>query len=145
MAAILITPAAAARFWTDNIKKMILLASVFGALSGVAGAYISFTAPAMPTGPWIVIVISTIAMISFFFAPSRGVVSRFIRQSAIRKTINDENVLKALYQLGEESKNFLIQRYPDEIIRRRKFEKENLMKVLKRLRRQGYVDNTGNL
>jgi manganese/zinc/iron transport system permease protein len=53
--------------------------------------------------------------------------------------------LKALYHLGEENKNFFIQRYPDEIIRRRKFEKENLIKVLKRLRSQGYVDNTGNL
>lgn len=145
MAAILITPAAAARFWTDKIKVMFLLASVFGAFSGLTGAYISYVAPSMPTGPWIVIVISMIAFISFFLAPRRGVISRLMRQYTIRKTINDENVLKALYQLGEENKNFFIQRYPDEIIRRRKFEKENLMKVLKRLRGQGYVDRTGNL
>ncbi|HEY0654252.1 MAG TPA: iron chelate uptake ABC transporter family permease subunit [Chryseosolibacter sp.] len=145
MAAILITPAAAARFWTDRVRVMILLASVFGAISGLAGAFISYTAPAMPTGPWIVIVISMIAFVSFFFAPGRGVVSRLVRQYAIRRTINDENVLKALYQLGEENKNFFIQRYPDEIIRRRKFEKENLVKVLKRLRSQGYVESSGNL
>lgn len=145
MAAILITPAAAARFWTNKIRVMFLLASVFGALSGLAGAYISYVAPAMPTGPWIVIVISMIAFVSFFFAPGRGVVSRLIRQYTIRRTINDENVLKALYQLGEENKNFFIQRYPDEIIRRRKFEKENLLAVLKRLKNQGYVEQTGNL
>lgn len=145
MAAILITPAAAARFWTDKIKVMFFLASIFGAISGLSGAYISYIAPAMPTGPWIVIVISTIAFISFFFAPGRGIVSRLARQFTIRRTINDENVLKALYQLGEENKNFFIQRYPDEIIRRRKFEKDNLVKVLKRLKSQGYVDNTGNL
>jgi manganese/zinc/iron transport system permease protein len=145
MAAILITPAAAARFWTDKIKVMFLLASFFGAISGLSGAYISYIAPAMPTGPWIVIVISTIAFVSFFLAPRRGIVSRLVRQYTIRRTINDENVLKALYQLGEENKNFLIQRYPDEIIRRRKFEKDNLITVLKRLRRQGYVENTGNL
>jgi manganese/zinc/iron transport system permease protein len=145
MAAILITPAAAARFWTDKIKVMFLLASIFGALSGLSGAYISYIAPAMPTGPWIVIVISMIAFVSFFFAPRRGVISRLVRQYAIRQTINDENVLKALYQLGEENKNFLLQRYPDEIIRRRKFEKDNLMKVLRRLVRQGYVEHTGNL
>lgn len=142
MAAILITPAAAARFWTDNIKKMILLASVFGALSGVAGAYISFTAPAMPTGPWIVIVISTIAMISFFFAPSRGVVSRLIRQSAIRKTINDENVLKTLYQLGEDNKDFLVKRHPLEILRRRKMPPKRLNKILNRLQQQGYLERS---
>lgn len=145
MAAILITPAAAARFWTDKIRMMFLLASIFGALSGLAGSYISYIAPAMPTGPWIVIVISTIAFISFFLAPKRGVISRYIKQAAIRKTINDENVLKALYQLGEESKNFFIQRSVDEIIGRRKFERENLITVLKRLRNQGYLEQTRNV
>jgi manganese/zinc/iron transport system permease protein len=145
MAAILITPAAAARFWTDNIRIMIFLASVFGALSGLSGAYISYIAPAMPTGPWIVIVISTIAFISFFLAPKRGVVSRMIRFARIRKTIGNENVLKALYQLGEENKNFLIQRHPDEIIRRRKYDAEYLNKILRRLEAQGYLERTGNL
>lgn len=145
MAAILITPAAAARFWTDKIKVMFILASVFGALSGLAGAYISFVAPAMPTGPWIVIVISTIAFISFFFAPRRGVVNRIIKQSAIRRTINDENVLKALYQLGEESKNFFIQRNPEEIIRRRNLNPDTLLKIVRRLASQGYLQRTGNL
>jgi manganese/zinc/iron transport system permease protein len=142
MAAILITPAAAARFWTDKIKVMFLLASIFGAVSGLSGAYISYVAPAMPTGPWIVIVISVIAFISFFLAPRRGVISRLVKQKVIRKTINDENVLKALYQLGEENKNFFIQRNVDEIIRRRKFERENLINVLKRLRNQGYLEHT---
>lgn len=145
MAAILITPAAAARFWTDKIRVMFLLASIFGAVSGLAGAYISYVAPAMPTGPWIVIVISVIAFISFFLAPKRGVLSRLLKQNTIRKTINDENVLKALYQLGEESKNFYAQRSVDEIIRRRKFERENLISVLKRLRSQGYLEHTANL
>jgi manganese/zinc/iron transport system permease protein len=145
MAAILITPAAAARFWTDRIRVMFLLASIFGAVSGLAGAYISYVAPAMPTGPWIVIVISVIAFVSFFLAPKRGVISRVLKQTINRKTINDENVLKALYQLGEESKNFYLQRSVDEIIRRRKFERENLVAVLKRLRNQGYLEQIGNL
>lgn len=145
MAAILITPAAAARFWTDKIKVMFILASIFGALSGLGGAYISYVAPSMPTGPWIVIVISMIAFVSFFFAPRRGVVSRLIKQNRNRKTINDENVLKALYQLGEEGRNFYLQRSVAEIVRRRKFERQNLRKVLRRLRNQGYLEQTGNL
>ncbi|MBX2963065.1 MAG: metal ABC transporter permease [Cyclobacteriaceae bacterium] len=145
MAAILITPAAAARFWTDKITVMFLLASIFGAISGLSGAFISYTAPAMPTGPWIVIVISTLAFISFFFAPSRGVIGRYIRQARIRKTINDENVLKIIYQLGEENKNFFIPRLTDEIIRKRFYEKAALVKILKRLTRQGYVERTRNL
>lgn len=145
MAAILITPAAAARFWTDKVVIMVFLASAFGAFSGLAGAYISFVAPAMPTGPWIVIVISMIAFISFFLAPKRGVVYRLIRQNNIRQTINNENVLKVLYQLGEENKNFFIPRHLDEIIRRRKYEKSTLQSILRRLLSQGYVEQTGNL
>lgn len=144
MAAILITPAAAARFWTNKINVMVFMASIFGALSGLSGAYISFIAPAMPTGPWIVIVISTIAFISFFFAPKRGVISRMIRQNAIRKTINDENVLKVLYNLGEESKNFFAERNLEEIINRRKFSVDVLHKVLRRLQAQGYTKRAGN-
>lgn len=143
MAAILITPAAAARFWTDKINIMFMLACLFGALSGLTGAYISYIAPAMPTGPWIVIVISTVAFVSFFFAPKRGVVYRLIRQGNIRRTINNENVLKVLYQLGEENKNFFDHRLPDEIIRRRKYERNNLLKILRRLYRQGYLDQNG--
>lgn len=145
MAAILITPAAAARFWTDKITVMFFLASMFGAISGLSGAFISYTAPSMPTGPWIVIVISTIAFISFFFAPTRGVIGRYIRQAKIRKTINDENVLKILYQLGEENKNFFIPRLVDEIIRKRFYDKQVLISILKRLTRQGYTERTRNL
>lgn len=145
MAAILITPAAAARFWTDKITVMVFLACAFGAFSGLSGAYISFVAPAMPTGPWIVIVISMIAFISFFLAPKRGVVYRLIRQNTIRQTINNENVLKVMYQLGEENKNFFIPRHLDEIIRRRKYDKSVLQSILRRLLKHGYVEQTGNM
>jgi manganese/zinc/iron transport system permease protein len=145
MAAILITPAAAARFWTDNIRVMILLASTFGAISGLSGAFISYTAPSMPTGPWIVVVISTIAFFSFFFAPKRGVISRYLKQRSIRKTINDENILKILYQLGEENQNFFLHRNLPEIIRKRKYNEKVLKAILHRLSRQGYVERLGKL
>jgi len=144
MAAILITPAAAARFWTHNIRTMIVLASIFGAVSGVSGAYISYVAPAMPTGPWIVIVISVIAFVSFFLAPRRGVISRMLRQRTFRRTINEENILKAFYQLGEESREFRTKRLPEEILTRRSMDTVSLHKILKRLKRQGYLINSGN-
>lgn len=139
MAAILITPAAAARFWTDNVKILILLASLFGAFSGVTGAYISFLAPSMPTGPWIVIVISTIAFVSFFFAPKRGVISRFVLQRSIHRLINEENILKAFYQLGETNQDFGVKRHPEEIITRRVMSMPSLVKILQRLKSQGYI------
>lgn len=145
MAAMLITPAAAARFWTDNIRTMILMASFFGAMSGLAGSFISWVAPAMPTGPWIVIIISTIAFISFFLAPNKGIIARMLKLRRNRMTINEENILKALYQLGEPSKNFLSKWSLPDIQSKRLFQKGTLIQILKRLVKEGYVEVGDNL
>jgi len=141
MAAMLITPAAGARFWTDNIKTMVILAVVFGAVSGVTGAYISYLAPSMPTGPWIVVVISTIALFSFFFAPNRGIVYAIIRKMRYRKQMLNENILKAIFHLGE--KNNDLQAYWDihEILGQRALSHEELKKGLNSLKKQGYVQH----
>lgn len=139
MAAMLITPAAAARFWTEKIQIMVWLAAIFGAFSGISGAYISYIAPSMPTGPWIVIVISTIAMFSFFFAPRRGIINRVVRQRKIKNQIGDENILKALYQLGEEERNYFDERSIENILSKRPFNSKSLIKGLKRLKREGYL------
>ncbi|TRX50682.1 iron chelate uptake ABC transporter family permease subunit [Fulvivirga sp. M361] len=144
MAAMLITPAAAARFWTEKVSVMIALAALFGALSGLSGAYISYIAPAMPTGPWIVVVVSTIAFISFFAAPKKGIFYRLYHQAKIRANMNDENILKALYHLGEEEKNFYEQRTTEDIMAKRAFDKSMLTKGLKRLKKERYISKKDN-
>ena len=75
MAALLITPAAAARFWTNNLKVMLIVAVLFGVMAALAGCYISLMAPAMATGPWIVVVLSVLAFGSILLAPA-GMVAR---------------------------------------------------------------------
>lgn len=106
MAAMLITPAAAARYWADNIRHMIAIAAGFGVVSGLAGAFISYTAPAMPTGPWMVVVSSLIAFFSFLFAPRKGVVSKWYQQQRHKKQMQEENTLKLFYRLGELGDDF---------------------------------------
>lgn len=101
MAALLITPSAAARSWTENLLTMIILAGIAGAFSGLVGSYISYTAPNMPTGPWIVMTLSLLAMLSLFFAPKRGVLAKVIQQRQNRKKIISENLLKSFYHLIE--------------------------------------------
>ena len=83
MAAMLITPAAAARFWTQDTFKLVVIAGFLGAFSGLAGAFVSYTAPSMPTGPWIVMIISIIALVSFFIAPKRGIFARNLHQLSL--------------------------------------------------------------
>ncbi|MDN3204352.1 metal ABC transporter permease [Algoriphagus sediminis] len=101
MAALLITPGAAARFWTDNLSKLLLLAALFAVVSGIAGTYISFVLPQMPTGPWVVVSLSFIALISFLFAPKKGTITRYFSRNQYLKKTNNEHLLKALYKNRE--------------------------------------------
>ncbi len=99
MSAMLIAPGVAARQWTDKLSVMVFLASIFGAVSGVVGTIISSSIKSMPTGPSIVIVVSIIVLISIGFAPNRGLFWRYIREIETAKQINEDKVLKSLYEL----------------------------------------------
>ncbi len=144
MAAMLITPAAAARFWTNDVFKMTLIAAIMGGISGLSGAYVSYVAPAMPTGPWIVMIISVIAIVSFFIAPKRGIFSRSLQQRKLQRLIMDENLLKELYHLGEKDRDPYKGRTVAEIIEERFFPKKPLKAALRRLKRQGFLkEKTG--
>ena len=142
MAAMLITPAAAARFWTDKLKLMIWLAAGLGALSGLVGAYISYVAPAMPTGPWIVMVVSVIAILSFFMAPQKGILARWLNQRKFQTQMLEENILKLLYQMGEVQGSFFSPRTMEEILDRRPFQVTQLRKGLRNLKKQGFLDTS---
>lgn len=142
MAAMLITPAAAARFWTDRLGVMLVLAAIMGAFSGVAGAFVSYTAPAMPTGPWIVLIISMIAILSFALAPGKGWIARIIRRRRNKKLILEENLLKLLYQLGEAKQDFAANRPLQELLQKRAIPAKEAKYGLAKLKAQGYLDKT---
>ena len=102
MAALLITPSAAARVWTNSLPAMLALAASFAGVAAVMGTYISSVLPKMPTGPWVVLVLAFFGFSSLLFAPKRGWFSKQRRaKSNQRKTIR-ENVLKLLFQQEEQ-------------------------------------------
>lgn len=78
MSAMLVAPAAAARQWTNHLGMMVLLAGLFGAVAGVAGALISSLARGLATGPAIIVCISLIVIASLLFAPNRGLVREWL-------------------------------------------------------------------
>lgn len=107
MAALLITPGAAARFWTDRLNPLLILAALFSVLSGILGTYVSFVLPQMPTGPWVVVFLSLFALISFLISPKSGIIFRyFARRKYLRKTHRD-HLMKALYKAKENGKSGL--------------------------------------
>jgi len=102
MSAMIVAPAAGARQWTDRLGMMIVLAGIFGALSGIVGAVISSNTSHLPTGPTIVLSISAIVIISLFLAPNRGLVWAWLRQKKSRRRIRMDSVLRDLYLLASQ-------------------------------------------
>lgn len=64
MSALLIVPVASARMLTFKIRWLIGLAIFFGVFSALGGSMISLIAVNMPTGPWIIAVLSFFTFIA---------------------------------------------------------------------------------
>ncbi|HSZ72170.1 MAG TPA: iron chelate uptake ABC transporter family permease subunit [Cytophagaceae bacterium] len=103
MASLLIAPAATARFWSDKLHVMIFIAILISSVSAIVGASVSYVAPQMPTGPWIVMVLSFSAILTFVFAPQKGIVIKWIKQRHNQKLMLKENILKTFYYLTQTS------------------------------------------
>ncbi len=87
--AMLVTPAAAARMLTDNLRRMIALSSGIGALSGVIGLYISFY-QGVPSGAAVVLTATVIYGLVFLLAPRTGVVATRVRYRLHRPHPEDD-------------------------------------------------------
>jgi manganese/zinc/iron transport system permease protein len=144
MAAMLITPAAAARFWTNRLPTMLFLSSLFGVVSGISGAYISFVQPSMPTGPWMVMILSIIAIFSFFVAPRKGILIKIWRQERFKSKLLQENILKTFYALSEKDGQPFGTRSIDQLLEQRDFTSKQLSRGLKHLRIQRYIQKEGD-
>ncbi|MEM1135276.1 MAG: iron chelate uptake ABC transporter family permease subunit [Bacteroidota bacterium] len=144
MAALLITPAAAARYWTFDLKKMILLSAVFAMLAGLSGTFISYTLPKMPTGPWIVTVLSFLALFSILSGRKKGVWAKWRKRKFIEKKMLKENILKCMYHLGESSSNFYQLWSFAEMKDKRYLPSSQLRYGIKKLEKEGLVSVKGN-
>lgn len=85
--ALLITPAATARFWTDDLARMLIIAGCVGAVSGGFGAVLSARFADLPAGAVIVLVATSLFFISLIVAPSRGLLGRSLRRARLRRAL----------------------------------------------------------
>ena len=99
--ALLIIPAAAARFWTFRLRHMLWLSGVFGALSGMLGSGFSALMANLPAGAVIVLTASIIFLFSMTFGSARGILRLVIERFKLRKRILWENLLRDLYEWHE--------------------------------------------
>lgn len=102
MSAMVVAPAAAARQLTNRLAPMVGLAAAIGVFSGVTGAVLSSMVPRLPTGPTIVLVLSTIVVLSLIFAPDRGLLWRWIKLGRLQPAAALDPVLMHLYALAQQ-------------------------------------------
>ena len=73
--AMIVTPAATASLLTKRLKPMMLIGAIIGALSGIAGLYLSFYLD-IASGPTVVLVATAIFLVVFLFAPEKGLLRK---------------------------------------------------------------------
>ena len=94
--ALLILPPVIARFWTNRTDTALWIAGVAGALAGYLGAAVSASAPALPTGPIIVLIAAALFVVSLLLAPTRGLLSVFLARRRFQTQVHRRQGLLAL-------------------------------------------------
>jgi manganese/zinc/iron transport system permease protein len=93
MAALLIIPAVAARFWTERLSGVLALSALMGAAIGSIGTALSSRFSLTPAGPVIVLVGAVVFFISMLAAPRRGILALRLSQSAFARRFAEQGVL----------------------------------------------------
>lgn len=91
VAALLITPAVSARYWTDRLGLMVVLSGIFGAVSGAAGTWISASVSNLPTGPVTVLAATLLFCISILFGPQRGLLAKRLVRQRVKQSYNRDS------------------------------------------------------
>ncbi len=99
--ALFIIPSAAARFWSDNLLKVLVLSAVMGAASGYLGASLSALLPRLPAGAIIVMMAATIFVISMILGSKSGYAVLLHRYWKLNRGIDRQHLLRAIYELWE--------------------------------------------
>ncbi len=101
MIALLIIPAAAARFWTEKLGQMFLISGSLGAISGMLGASTSALFSKLPSGAMIVLVCTAMFVFSMTFGSARGILIRVLKRRRLNRSVDRQHLLRALYEMQE--------------------------------------------
>lgn len=144
--AFLITPAAAARFWTNDLRTMLILSALIGGISGWLGAAISALLPRLPAGAVIVLVAAVIFLFSMVFGSARGILRRALAMHRLKLKVGRQHFLRAVYEIqealceveGRPLANIAIP-YKD-LLRHRTWTPRQLHKLLRRACREDHLE-----
>ncbi len=135
MIALMVIPAAAARFWTDVMWRMMACSMLLGMVGCVVGATISAVLPKLPSGAMIVLVCSFFFFVSMLVGRSRGVLVRYIRRRRLNRRVERQHLLRAMYESlepGERTLSFnpSASATIDELLPMRSWSRRRLLKAI---------------
>ncbi|TWT54081.1 Manganese transport system membrane protein MntB [Rubripirellula amarantea] len=135
--ALMVIPAAAARFWTDSLWRMTAYSAVLGMVGCVSGAIISAVFPNLPSGAMIVLVCAVFFFLSMMFGTSRGVLIRTIRRRRLNRRIERQHLLRAMYErlAPSERNDSIAAKTPvafDSLLDLRSWSRQRLHKIIRR-------------
>jgi len=96
--ALLIIPPTAARFWSDRLGPMVLIASLIGGASATIGVLLSSIFPNLAAGPAIVLTGTFAFAVSFVFGSKRGTFWEIWRQRTASRKKGQLDLLRACYE-----------------------------------------------
>jgi len=142
MAALLIIPAASARFWTDRLGPMLGLSSLFGLTIGAVGTLMSASFSRLPAGPVIVMAGTIVFLVSLLAAPRRGIVARQLSARRERRQMALRATCRALYELLEAELPQVRPLEFDEILSHKSWQRQELAACLTQLEKEGVISRT---
>lgn len=101
MIALLVTPPAAARFWTEDLRAMAWIAASIGGGSAFVGALASASQPKLPSGATIVLAATAAFIASALLGTERGALARFLRRRSLARRVALEHLLRSVYEAIE--------------------------------------------
>ncbi len=144
--AILIIPAAAARFWTDHLVTLTIISATIGGGSAFVGVLASSLISKLATGAIIVVVGAGFFLLSFLLGLKRGVVYRVWNHYRLRQRIGQHDLLRAAFELIETNtqnttqQNLLAQPVLfEELIEHRSWTSTRVRKLLRSAQRQDLI------
>ena len=96
--AMLIIPAAAARFWTWRFWPTLATSSLIGCVGASIGAMASTMAEKVPSGAAIVIVLVVLFSLSAIFGRRNGIAWRLVRRFRQRHETEGQHLLRSIYE-----------------------------------------------
>ncbi len=147
--ALMVIPAASARFWTDKMFSLAFWSVILGAISCLFGAAVSAMMPRLPSGAMIVLVSAFVFAMSMLFGTQRGVIIRALRRRNVNHRNDARHLLRGMYEVieGDPDVRTPIQHVEkvvtfNELLPLRSWSASRLQRILKSEIKQGYLQKT---